>query len=197
MEQEMLGDFAPKMKPELSQWHTPPKLAGKMTLLVKDRVNCGMVLEPCAGGGNIIRALYDEGFDVDGVEIDPYWVKFIHQHPELGYRYIYKGDFLSLATDEIYDAVVMNPPFENGQDGQFIEAALKCAPQVITVLRTHALHGVERYDRVWSNARIAKIAFLVRRPKFGPGNGAKSEFCVVDIRRSNWHGSPRIEWWDT
>ena len=71
-DQLSLGDFAPELLPELSQFHTPTKLAKRMGAYAD--VLPGMrVLEPSAGGGNIVRELVKAGAEVDAVEIDPRW----------------------------------------------------------------------------------------------------------------------------
>lgn len=78
------------------------------------------VLEPSAGSGAIADALRDAGHKVECIE----------RHSTLcdiltgkGHA-IRQGDFLEqVAPADLFDAVVMNPPFENGQDVQHVRHA--------------------------------------------------------------------------
>lgn len=188
--------FSPALDPDLSQWHTPVRLACRMVELCGD-VEGKVVIEPCAGAGNLIAQLITSGALVDAYEIDERWVEMMAARfrgvPNV---ILNEGDFLQTYSLNA-DLVVMNPPFEDGLDGRFIAKAIEVAPRVITVLRTHALHGVRRQLDVWSKVHVATLALLVRRPKFGPGDGAKHEFCVADIRRkSDSAGMTELQWWD-
>jgi predicted RNA methylase len=70
------------------------------------------ILEPSAGSGHIADALVAEGFDVHCVE----------RHERLRQLLVLKGrtlvgsDFIETEFSEKYDRVLMNPPFEKGQD---------------------------------------------------------------------------------
>lgn len=88
------------------------------------------------------------------------------------------------------------PPLNDGVAATHVAKALTHAPRVITVLRTHDLHGIERHDHLWSQCHVAGLAFLVRRPVF-TGDGGKTEFVVADIRRQGQGStdSARLEWW--
>lgn len=68
------------------------------------------VLEPSAGVGNLVWPLLDKGALVDAIEIHPDRAAALQgrQHPGLTVRC---ANFLSMQPQEIYDAVVMNPPF--------------------------------------------------------------------------------------
>jgi predicted RNA methylase len=193
MKQQQLGDFSPELKPGLSQWHTPQWMASRMVEWVENKSR--PILDPCAGGGAIAHEAVISGLDVTVCEIDPEWCNFMREDIIFHDTIVSCKDFLSVESHKDFSAVVMNPPFEHGQDWLFIKHALRLAPQVITVLRTQALHGVERFEQVWSKNHVDKIALCVRRPKFGPGNGAKSDFCVVDIRRGQAWSRPELVWW--
>lgn len=105
---------------------TPPDVARQMATL------CGIlagkrVLEPSAGSGNIVRAIFNnatgaECVRVVAVEIDP--VRFAEleaQRLKTVYAKeenfaIHQKDFLLCETADLglFDAIIMNPPFENG-----------------------------------------------------------------------------------
>lgn len=66
------------------------------------------VLEPGAGGGNIIKTLQKYGdFTIDAVEIRPEEKENLQQ---LGANVII-GDYLSMNIDKKYDLIIGNPPF--------------------------------------------------------------------------------------
>jgi len=117
---------------------TPKEIARRMV----DRLGAAWligrrVLEPSAGTGELIRAIWDNATGVDctrvvAVEINPKLVdglralrqKFLHANSEN--FDIREGDFLQCNGDlGTFDAVVMNPPFENGSDIKHILHARK------------------------------------------------------------------------
>jgi predicted RNA methylase len=194
-----LGSFAPPLRSDLGQWHTEPKLAARMVEWAG--ILPGMrVLEPSAGGGNIVRALLVAGAEVTAVELDPAWVRCLSEDKAFSSVRILDADFLALAPSRDYDAVVMNPPLDAGVGGQHISHALRFAPRVVSVIRTHDLHGKGRYEKLWKGARVAGIAFCVNRPRFGKGaraDGPQHEFSIIDVRRADTRRTaPRIEWWE-
>lgn len=85
----------------------------------------GVVLEPSAGQGNIIDVLIDEDESVQvvAVELMPQCVKALDRK---GYAPI-EADFLTLTPEDLgrFDAVIMNPPFSNGQDIDHIRHAFQ------------------------------------------------------------------------
>lgn len=79
------------------------------------------VLEPGIGTGSLSDAVLRKYPDAEihGYEISE------ERHAEITQRYanISLGDFMSVEPEPIYDAVVMNPPFERGQDIAHIKHA--------------------------------------------------------------------------
>lgn len=85
---------------------TPPDLAARMVALAG--VEAGhRVLEPSAGTGSLLREIQCTGAEVVAVEINPKLATTI------GARC---ADFLACADLGDFDRIVMNPPFERGQD---------------------------------------------------------------------------------
>lgn len=78
------------------------------------------VLEPSAGSGAIADALRDAGHRVECIERHASLCEILAAK---GHSVI-RGDFLEIGTAGQFDGVVMNPPFENGQDLQHVRRAL-------------------------------------------------------------------------
>ncbi len=115
---------------------TPMPLARKLVELA-GLMSGRRVLEPSAGTGNLVRAIAGNamGFDcckIVAVEQSPALVESLM---EMRNRTVYaneetfrivQNDFLECTPEELglFDAVVMNPPFENGADIRHIQHAL-------------------------------------------------------------------------
>ncbi len=221
-------DMTPTVDREnLSQWFTDPELARRaarwaVELLSIDPVSLqrsGSILEPAAGDGALIQALLDVGINltsdvlVDAHEIDPYYVERLRKRfDDQKSVYVYQGDFLTAVRPPfIYDVTFQNPPYENGLDGVFLECAMNFSNGVVAILRSAALQGDDRSKRVWRLRQpggewvLPRLAYLEKRPDFVgagvvvPKDGAKADFCVVQLRRrrqSDAHHVPTtLEWW--
>lgn len=86
------------------------------------------VLEPSAGDGNIVERVFDlvEGASVDAVEVQTRLVKVLlmkNQHKWQGRATIISSNFLEMEPMAHYDKVLMNPPFEDGQDACHVQHA--------------------------------------------------------------------------
>jgi hypothetical protein len=90
--------------------------------LIHGYVRNGMaVLEPSAGIGTIATKLVERGAEVVCVEMASSLVEIL----KLQNLDVIDSDFLDLTPTPIFDLVVMNPPFENGQDMKHIMHAFK------------------------------------------------------------------------
>ena len=83
------------------------------------------VLEPSAGTGNLARPCAEKGAVVDCVELQPHLAAGLRG--EGIYRRVYEADFLAMRPDpdNLYDVVVMNPPFDLERDIDHILHAMK------------------------------------------------------------------------
>lgn len=189
----------------MDQYFTPPRLARKIAAWSHTRHL--RVLEPSAGGGALAIALRDNGSRVVCVELDP---RFTHLLCAAGFT-VAEGSFLEMRPNAPpfgpqllggVDAVVMNSPYAGGLDGDFMAHALLFAPRVVALVRLAALVGKGRHASLWSVARITRLALCVSRPSFTgelAGDGAKSDFCVVEFVRGDHldaTGPQTIEHWD-
>lgn len=101
---------------------TPADLVARM-IREADLLPGSTVLEPSAGSGAIADALREAGHTVECVERHSTLRDILNSK---GHRVI-ASDFLELSPgaypSRLYDAVIMNPPFENGQDCEHVARA--------------------------------------------------------------------------
>jgi predicted RNA methylase len=176
----------------LSQFDTPPAIADRVAVWAG--VRPGMrVLEPSAGLGHLALAIRRRGADPVCGEIDPERVAALRR---AGFNAV-EEDFLALNPAwRAFDLVVMNPPFERGQDLEHVLHAIMFAPQVVALLPLGFLEGVGRFKAIWSEYWLHRVAVLVRRFRSdGTGQSAQRPFAVFDIRREPC-ASQSVEWWD-
>lgn len=112
MEQRLIGVKIPGFFP------TPEPLAKRMAELAE--IKSGMsVLEPSAGTGRLADAAKAMGAHVDAVEYASSLRDILAQkgHNLIG------SDFTEMKSEPKYDRIVMNPPFEKGQDMAHVQRA--------------------------------------------------------------------------
>ncbi len=197
MHQQPLGDFAPELLPELSQYHTPQRLAERMVeWAMPVSQHLFRVLEPSAGGGNIVRELVRVGSRVTAFEVDPRWVRVLQeQFDETDAVTVREADFLRAGVFH-HDLAVMNPPLDQGEGLLHVKHALGMVPRVVTLLRSMDLHGGHRFEDFWHDHDLTRLAILSKRPRFGGDHSAKSDFVVADICHIDDSDAPQtIEHW--
>lgn len=95
---------------------TPQEIARKMVAPYVDRIKAGaMILDPSAGKGNLLdacRYLGAKPANLFAVEIEPELCSILTGK---NYR-IVGNDFLRYNARYLFDIIVMNPPFSNGED---------------------------------------------------------------------------------
>lgn len=110
---------------------TPPELAARLVAAVQ--VDDGArILEPSAGTGNLVRALRATGrrLHIVAVEINQELAAGLtsaaraETQPATQELEVICGDFLESLAIGAFDAIVMNPPFANGQDIEHIRKAI-------------------------------------------------------------------------
>lgn len=198
------GLFGPSPKASESQWFTPDWLAERVVqwsgLGPDDRV-----VELGAGDGAFVRPLLQASIDVVAVERDERFVgalaKLVQLNdPQLA---IIHADALAphpWLKPNGFTAYVGNPPYEQDNDLEFVLRGLELAPRVIAVVRLVFLAGQERHRRLWSKHTLSRVGLLPARPAFvgEKSDGAKADFCAVDIQRGRTHNTPTLvatDWW--
>ena len=199
----------------LSQWFTPEKLASKFVGWVQDTATLATEwVEPACGDGALYRhfpldvGVYASDIDTKFLECDA--AKALKS--EGGSLHCLEG---LLFMRSLYQAkrrqrvVAMNPPYENGLDGVFLETAMGCAGVVGAIIRLTALTGKARHKAVWSRVGPGEsdwslhARYLVRRPKFrlegdsdGNKKGAMSDFVAVLLTDNRFYPTgDSVGWW--
>lgn len=225
----------------LSQWNTMPEEADLLVdVALRDlrrggRTTPYRILEPSAGTGVLVRALLRHPecarlnrVDIRAVEVDTTRATALAAAPDMPgpaadpvTLNVHAADFLTLTPPgtsgsrwkDVADVAIMNPPYEGGLDGRFLEHALLHAQRVVALVRLNALTGSARWEQVWSRCQgddddrhdprdgdtiskkrwngalsvsLSELVILRGRPSFeGPGDfGARSDYAIVCLKRS-------------
>jgi predicted RNA methylase len=195
----------------LSQWFTPDDVARRLvewSFKATPKVSFRM-LEPSAGSGALVKHMHARGF-VTAVEIDPrYAHSLAAQTP--GRVDVYCCNYLTHAAPiSRYDLTIMNPPYEGGADGKFIEKAMNESENVVALCRLNVMVGLSRHERVWSRIGVddgsgrkwclARMAMFSSRPSFLVGDDESgspiSDFVAVHLaRHEEATVCTQVEWW--
>lgn len=120
MERELIGKKIPGFFP------TPPDLIERMIELADLKPN-DSILEPSAGKGDILDAIREKKL---GVELECMEVNYSLREILKAKNYDLIGDdFLAYnpkISNRLHNKILMNPPFEKGQDIDHVTHALKC-----------------------------------------------------------------------
>ncbi len=151
---------------------TPKPLAKKLVEMA--RIESGMtVLEPSAGKGDIAQVIKTAGASVACVEVIPRLREILSKK---GFELI-GYDFLEV--DGQWDRIIMNPPFEKGQDVAHISHALdllKPGGRLVTI----ASAGVYfRNDRIYRELRD-KLEKMGGRIEANPAGAFKESGTAVN-----------------
>jgi predicted RNA methylase len=189
--------------PSLDQWWTPPEVARWLIKWAGIGAN-ETVLEPGAGSGALVRAMLGHGVTrqrIRAVEIDRRLVGALSQLCPTT-----EGDFPKFAHavsgQTKYDIAVMNPPYSSFKDADvaFVLGSLLLCDRVVALVRLSFLAGVGRYEKVWSQVGLVRLAVFVNRPKFhgaDEGGSPRSDYCAIEIvpKKVNALTHPtRVEW---
>ncbi|MEM9075221.1 MAG: methyltransferase [Myxococcota bacterium] len=190
----------------LDQYHTPPWLAEQIVARWWRVFARRRVLEPSAGGGVLVDALFDRLPDarVTAIEMDRRWVRRLRRDQreriERGAVRVIAGDYLRLPPLPPHDIVFANPPFTDGLDTAHLRRMVDEVGEFVAVLRLAAWAGRERRECVWSRGRMLHHAILEGRPRFSGMQGTpRHEFAVTHFARSDLVRGRRAaepEWWD-
>lgn len=124
---------------------TPKDIVERMLLKLDNIKDIKYILEPSAGKGDIVKVIknsykYDllcREIFIDTIEINPHF-KLILDSLEVP---VIHDDFLTFSTLKKYDALVMNPPFNNGDEHllKAIEIQERYGGQIVCLLNAQTL----------------------------------------------------------
>jgi len=187
---------------DLSQWYTPPDLAAKIAKWAFVRHKARRILEPSCGKGALVNAITNTFLDARVVAYDIDIDNLIHTKINSNRVDVICDDFLTTPKVGNFDLVIMNPPFENNLDIQFIHESLRVSDVVISVLRGVIRHGSRRWEELWKWVNITGEVVLVERPKFGGDYTPMQDFVVLEMRgrknarlRGESCKNHTVEWW--
>ena len=105
---------------------TPEEIAAKMVTFAEIEPT-DLILEPSAGSGNLLKALYNEHPDhpranVLAIEINNQLANYLEKFGEVS-----RCDFLETSDSSMagFNKIIMNPPFDRGADIKHIKRALE------------------------------------------------------------------------
>jgi predicted RNA methylase len=174
-----------------SLFQTPPQLAETMAAMA-DLKPGHRILEPSAGMGALLRAIHRACGSpfVEAVEINNGCLAALHTlRDTLDAEWlIFPGDFSDFADDtgEGFDRVVMNPPFEKGQDAAHVQHAfslLKPGGRLVAVMSPGPFFRESRADsafRVWFSEVGGTVEELPAGTFKEAGTGVSSRLVVID-----------------
>ncbi len=142
------------------------------------------ILEPCAGRGDIIKALRASGYtwDITAVELVS---ELAEEVSASGIDRLYYGSFFDHYFSEAnygkFDLVIINPPFSLLED--FMEKShslLNESGQLIVLMKLCHLVGNSR-SKFLMKYRPTSVHLLANRPAFTGGLGDIGGYCWIKI----------------
>lgn len=146
-------------------WYVEPEQA--TTALLGAERFVGSVLDPCCGGGNIVRACMGVHLHVRGADItDRVTVSGVVPPWWLGTQ-----DFLARTMPVPFDNIIMNPPFFRAKGTEaFIRQALRlCRGKVAAFVDVRFLAGAERANGLFREHCPDRIWIITPRVSCPPG----------------------------
>lgn len=165
---------------------TPPDCVWSLQPLIEDLIPRGSaILEPACADGQMVRALEQCGYEVDGFDLRPDVTGGIGS-----------TDFLDVAnfyhSNRQYAAVWTNPPFVVAD--AFIRRALDIAPVAVMLLKSNFWNTKNR-RKLWREKRPTRIYSLTWRPAFLEEERGKSPLmdCIWAVFERGKHDHCEME----
>ncbi|WP_420408660.1 hypothetical protein [Hoeflea sp.] len=177
-------------------WYVEPEVA-TAKLLSKERF-VGPIHDPSCGGGNIVRACIEAGYDASGSDIvtrvDPEEPWFLGEY-----------DFLTTSEVPTFANVVMNPPFFRAKGAEaFIRKAISVTRgKVCAFVDVKFLAGTGRANGLFSEHKPTRIWIITPRVSCPPGeyllrggkaSGGTADWCWIVWDMSTSSGSTELGW---
>ena len=134
--------------PELEQYSTPPDIAFEMIKKVNSAGNLsGKIADLGCGTGRLSIAAALLGAKVTGFEIDEIALNIAKEYSEKSKLRITWINQAIEGIEELFDTVIMNPPFGSqrpGADKIFLEKAMNIATQIWTIHLSETRKFIEK-----------------------------------------------------
>jgi len=171
---------------------TPPDLIERL-LELADLDEEDSILEPSAGKGDILDAIREK---FGGIELDLSAIEIYSPLREIlelkGYELI-AGNFLDYNSGEKFNKIVMNPPFEDGQDIDHVTHALSLLTpggRVVAIMGEGVFFRSFKKDKTFRELLQQKNAYISEPIKEAFKQGFKSTGVNVRIVAINADGTP-------
>lgn len=158
-------------------WYQEPAIA-TTKLLSKERF-VGKIHDPACGGGNIVRACLEAGYEASGSDIttrvDPNEPWFRGEH-----------DFLTEHSLAMFENLIVNPPFFRAKGAEaFIRKAISVTHgKVCAFVDVKFLAGTGRANGLFAEHKPTRIWIITPRVSCPPGeylaNGGKASGGTAD-----------------
>lgn len=169
---------------------TPPELI-KRILELADIQEDDRILEPSAGKGDLLDAVRESHSYHELHAIEPHSI--LREILTLkGYQLV-DSDFLQYNPEDRYDKIIMNPPFENGQDVDHVRHAftlLKPGGRLISIVSEGPFFRQFKRDKAFRDFLKEKNAFVSESIKEAFKNAFNSTSITVRIVAVNANGNP-------
>ena len=136
-----------------------------------------VALEPSAGCGRIVHPLCHTFSQVHAVEVHEPFIE------RLAADEVYNVDFLAWIAPRLFDVIVMNPPFSNGQEVQHVLKARECLKDDgVCIAVVSAAFGVNErglYKEVFGKTWWRELAMLSRETFKESGVNVATKIILV------------------
>lgn len=137
-----------------TEFQTPPVVADYMAAFIPDQ--CGTILEPTPGIGNLVRAVKHKGLVIAPVNYE------------------------DLPSGARYDWAIMNPPFTPMQEGyRYLKEVMEMSDNIIALLPWFILINSERRINHIIDFGLVSVTHLPR--KTFPG--CRIQCCVLEMKK--------------
>ena len=182
-------------KKEFQFFETPAELADRM---VAEGLRGQTILEPSAGHGALLDAVrrqspkeYESRLVVHAFEINPRCqTTLLAKHPGIE---LLGADFLQYDTRNSYDSIIMNPPFNHGQDVRHVRHAYDmlrpggCLTAITSPGWSFRQDRAHREFREWIESSPARVEELPHGTFKASGTNVRATLLVID--KSPNHGN--------
>jgi len=187
----LMGGESVNIKKEFQFFGTPAKLADYLVELAEIKPN-DTILEPSAGQGAIISAIYRANHNFDSMV---YYYELMDVNRNVLTNVVYTGvthkcigfDFLESDKLNFFDKIIANPPFSKNQDINHILKmfeALKPKGRIVTIASKHWQHSSNKKEtafKQWLKDLNATV-IEVEAGEFAE-SGTKIATCIIIINK--------------